>query len=132
MPDQQFGLNSAHHLAIDRTMMAAERTLMAWVRTSLSLISFGFTIAKFFQYLNQQLPSDSRFRVHTPRYFGLALTLLGLGALVVAIVEHDSVVRRLRATDTAVGRRMSSATLTAMILFVIGVLMMLNLALRIW
>lgn len=132
MPDRKIDLNSAHHLAIDRTLMAAERTLMAWVRTSLSLISFGFTIAKFFQYLNQQLPPDSRFRVHMPRYFGLTLVLLGLGALVVAILEHDSVVKRLRASDPAAGRRVSSAILTAIILFAIGVVMLLNLLLRIW
>ena len=35
-------------LAIDRTFLAHERTLMAWVRTAISLISFGFTIYKFF------------------------------------------------------------------------------------
>ncbi len=36
-------------LALDRTRLAHERTLMAWVRTAVSLISFGFTIYKFFQ-----------------------------------------------------------------------------------
>jgi len=39
--------------ATTRTRMAAERTLMAWIRTSLSMISFGFTILKFFEYLQQ-------------------------------------------------------------------------------
>ena len=38
-------------LAVDRTRLAHERTLMAWVRTATSLISFGFTIYKFFQFL---------------------------------------------------------------------------------
>jgi putative membrane protein len=37
-------------LAVDRTWLAHERTLMAWVRTATSMISFGFTIYKFFQY----------------------------------------------------------------------------------
>ena len=36
-------------LAIERTNLAQERTIMAWVRTATSLISFGFTIYKFFQ-----------------------------------------------------------------------------------
>jgi putative membrane protein len=36
-------------LAFERTMLAYERTLMAWIRTAISLISFGFTIYKFFQ-----------------------------------------------------------------------------------
>jgi putative membrane protein len=37
-------------LAVDRTWLAHERTLMAWVRTATSMISFGFTIYKFFQF----------------------------------------------------------------------------------
>ncbi len=41
-------------LATDRTRLAHDRTLMAWVRTSTSLISFGFTIYKFFQYLQEK------------------------------------------------------------------------------
>ena len=36
-------------LAFERTVLAHERTLMAWVRTAVSMISFGFTIYKFFQ-----------------------------------------------------------------------------------
>jgi putative membrane protein len=34
-----------------RNFLAAERTLMAWIRTSLSMIAFGFTLAKLFQSL---------------------------------------------------------------------------------
>jgi putative membrane protein len=46
-------LPDATQLAVERTTLAHERTLMAWVRTSVSLISFGFTIYKFFQYLRE-------------------------------------------------------------------------------
>ncbi len=35
-------------LAYDGTTWAAERTLMAWTRTSLTLITFGFAIERFF------------------------------------------------------------------------------------
>jgi len=37
------------NLAYERTNLAHERTLMAWVRTGTSLITFGFTIYKYFQ-----------------------------------------------------------------------------------
>ena len=40
---------SSDDMARMRTLMAADRTLMAWVRTALSMISFGFTIFKFFR-----------------------------------------------------------------------------------
>ena len=43
-------LDVGTRLAVDRTRLAYERTLMAWVRTATSLISFGFTIYKFFQF----------------------------------------------------------------------------------
>jgi putative membrane protein len=49
--------HAAHHpdpstlLAMQRNLMAADRTLMAWIRTSLSLIGFGFTLAKVFRAL---------------------------------------------------------------------------------
>ena len=41
-------------LAFERTFLVYERTQIAWVRTALSLISFGFVIAKFFQYLREK------------------------------------------------------------------------------
>jgi putative membrane protein len=47
-------LPSSTALALDRTLLAYDRTLMAWVRTATSLISLGFTIYKFFQYLREQ------------------------------------------------------------------------------
>ena len=40
--------------AVQRTFLAFERSLMAWLRTSLSMISFGFTLVKFFEYLQEQ------------------------------------------------------------------------------
>ena len=43
------------NLAVERSVMAAERTLMAWIRTAISMIGFGFTIYKFFQYKAEDL-----------------------------------------------------------------------------
>jgi hypothetical protein len=50
-PEQD--LSTSTKLAIERTRLAHERTLMAWVRTATSLISFGFSVYKFFQYLSE-------------------------------------------------------------------------------
>ena len=47
MPIPATTTDVATELARERDREAADRTLMAWIRTSLSLIGFGFGIAKY-------------------------------------------------------------------------------------
>ncbi|MEN6519850.1 MAG: DUF202 domain-containing protein [Armatimonadota bacterium] len=75
------------NLARQRTIIATERTLMAWVRTSISLIGFGFTLAKFFQYLGR-IEVFGRVRAQAPRNLGLTLVALGTLSLIVAAIQH--------------------------------------------
>jgi len=88
-------LKTTDILALDRTRMAAERTLMAWVRTALSMVSFGFTIYKFLQVLQEQstLPV---MRPQTPRDVGLTLTGIGTFAVAIACVQHWKYIKKLR------------------------------------
>jgi len=89
------GMNMAgENLSFDRTRMAAERTLMAWVRTALSMISFGFTIYKFLQAMQEQ-SRLSVLKSETPRNVGLALIGIGTFALIVACVQHVKYLRKL-------------------------------------
>ena len=89
------GMNTAgENLSFDRTRMAAERTLMAWVRTALSMISFGFTIYKFLQAMQEQ-SRLSVLKSETPRNVGLALIGIGTFALIVACVQHVKYLRKL-------------------------------------
>ncbi len=71
-------------MGFGRTIMALERTLMAWIRTSLSLISFGFTIFKFLQAMQDKTDT---MRENAPRNLGLFMILLGMGVLVLAIFQ---------------------------------------------
>jgi inner membrane protein YidH len=81
-------------LAFERTILAYERTLMAWVRTAISLISFGFTLYKFFQeWRKNEEPVQSIF---TPRIVGMVMILFGLVALLFAEIQHLSAVKKLR------------------------------------
>jgi uncharacterized membrane protein YidH (DUF202 family) len=59
--DTRIVLDTSTKLAVERTRLAYERTLMAWVRTGVSLITFGFTIYKFFEEFRQaeQIPRSS-------------------------------------------------------------------------
>ena len=56
-------LPDANQLAVDRTRLAHERTMMAWIRTAMSLISFGFGIFKFFQFLRDESSSRPGHRI---------------------------------------------------------------------
>lgn len=85
-------------LALDRNRMAAERTLMAWVRTALSMISFGFTIYKFLQVIDEQ-SAIAVLRPNAPRSVGLILTGLGTFVVVIAAIQHWSYVRNLRSDE---------------------------------
>ena len=95
-------------LAVDRTRLAYERTMMAWVRTSTSLISFGFTIYKFFQYRVDQGAVPPH-RVLGPAAFGGIMIATGIGALVLASVDHR---RSLNALRTSYGPMPHSAAAT--------------------
>jgi putative membrane protein len=121
-------LPAATKLSVDRTRLAYERTLMAWVRTATSLISFGFTIYKFFQYREQ----GERQAVDTmigPR--GLALILIGIGlaGLVLATLEHR---RNMVSLRSEYGQLVpySLATLIAGFVGLLGILGLLAVAFR--
>ena len=86
---------STTQLALDRTWLAHERTLMAWVRTSTSMISFGFTIYKFFQFDAQQRQVSHGYL--TPRKFALIIISIGLVSLLFATFGHRREIKRLSA-----------------------------------
>src|SRR5208282_3050679 len=64
-------------LALQRTIIASERTLMAWIRTAISMIGFGFSIYKFFQYQAEEVSAGNIRRPQAPRNLGMTLIALG-------------------------------------------------------
>ena len=79
-------LDTSTRLAYERTYLAHERTLMGWVRTAISLISFGFTIAKLFEYLREK--EGARAPLLGPRAVGIIMIATGLVALALATMQH--------------------------------------------
>jgi putative membrane protein len=103
-------------LALERTFLAHERTLMAWTRTAASMIGFGFTMYKFFQFeLERTAPVSSPI---SPRLFGLVLIAFGLVSLVMGTVQEMAGVRRLRTHWPEAPR--SVASLLAVLVAVLG------------
>jgi putative membrane protein len=74
-------------LAMERTRLAQERTMMAWIRTAASLISFGFTIYKFFQ-LEIKASAPAPDHLLGPRGFALMMIGVGITALILAGIQH--------------------------------------------
>ncbi len=111
-------LDTGTRLSFQRTFQALERTQMAWVRTGLALITFGFGIAKFFQYLHEQ-------QGERPPYFGgftvgMLMIAIGLVGLLLANVQHRRAVKALR--EECPGLPLSVAGAMAVLIMVLGIL----------
>jgi putative membrane protein len=103
-------------LAFERTRLSYERTLMAWISTATSLITFGFTIYKYFQF------DASRQHVHAylvgPREFALVLIAVGLLALALGLVEHVRGLGALRRQYPALHR--ATSWFVALVVLLLG------------
>ena len=119
--------NASTVLATDRTRLAHDRTLMAWVRTSTSLISFGFTIYKFFQYLKEQNAVRND-RIFGPREYALLMISVGVVALFFATLQHRRDMKALRAVYPEVPY--SLVTVLAAFMSLIGVVTLLAVIFR--
>ena len=104
-------------LAFDRTRVAYERTMMAWIRTATSLITFGFTIYKFFQL--EAPPPGRPNRLIGPRGFAFILVSIGLFSLILATLEHRQNIRTLG--EEFGGKLRSLAVLVAGLISILGV-----------
>ena len=85
-------------LSLRRTALAYDRTLMAWTRTATSLISFGFSIYKFFDLTGVRPVSVSGQRLIGPHVYALAMIFTGLVALAFANFDHRANMKALVAS----------------------------------
>jgi putative membrane protein len=113
-------------MALDRTWLAHERTLMAWVRTAASMISFAFSVYKFFQFAEDQKKLTPGF--FSPRAFAIFLCGVGLVSLLLAVINREREVRQLRIQLEQ--RHFSPATLVATLIFIFGLGVLVSAALR--
>ena len=109
-----------------RVYFAAERTFLAWIRTGVSLMGFGFVVARFGLFLEELSATHPEFRIKS---FGFSLGL-GTGLIVIgvfvnlsAIVHHYRLIDRLNHGHEFVGRPSLIAMLVAATLALCGVAM---------
>ncbi|MBK8983661.1 MAG: DUF202 domain-containing protein [Ignavibacteria bacterium] len=110
-------------LAYERTALANDRTLMAWVRTATSLISFGFTIYKFFQELVKSQQIEMSQRLLTPRIVGMILIVTGFLGLFLGFLQYRIDMKRLKASYNNIPR--SFTPLIAVLVLLLGLMLFL-------
>ena len=124
--NQPAGLNVATTLAFERTRIAYERTMMAWVRTATSLITFGFSVYKFFQL--EMSGRGARAALLGSREFAVALIGIGLLSLLLGAIEHGRDLMALRRQYPGMPRSMT--VVAAVLIAMLGLLALLAVILR--
>lgn len=110
-------------LAFERTFLAYERTLMAWTRTSVSLISFGFTLFKFYQYLVDRAPEKHVDDILGPKAIGLLMVGIGTLMLLLSSLMHYRQLTKLKKNYPEAP--FSQSLLLACLISILGLLMLI-------
>jgi len=109
-----------------RVYLAAERTFLAWIRTGLSLMAFGFVVARFGLFLralesSRDAPPIEPLALSMP--LGVAFVLTGVLVNVFSAWQHVRYIHGLNHDSLPVGRPSRLAIFLALIVAVAGVVM---------
>ena len=122
--EKEVKANLANELAKERNRAAYDRTLMAWIRTAISLIAFGFAIAKSYEFIEMdQMEKTGRFidQIHSPLWFGMSFILLGMFFILGGVIQYVKVVRQLQTGQFTYGEPRPLTKIIALILLIIGI-----------
>jgi putative membrane protein len=116
-----------------RVFFAAERTLLAWVRTGLTIMAFGFVVARFGLFLRllaAQQPATVNFTEHNgiANAVGIALVLVGTACMFVGAHQHRSYVSTLPIADVPRSHNPRYPIMLAMLLAALGIVLAAYLA----
>lgn len=117
-----------------RVFFAAERTVLAWTRTGLTIMGFGFVVARFGLFLRLLAAEHSVAGVSSamPGRFssavGIGLVLLGSATLLLSGVQHRRFVASLPPADVPKSNLGGLPTLVPFLLGVLGLVLAVYLA----
>ena len=109
-----------------RIYFAAERTFLAWIRTGLSLMGFGFVVARFGLFLLQSAAASHTSAVKSYGFsiwVGTAMVLLGVFVNLTSAIRHIRIISGLNRGDDVTGRPSYIAVGVAMMLVIVGLAM---------
>ena len=116
-----------------RVFFAAERTQLAWLRTGLTVMAFGFVVARFGLFLEVVAIEVPHARVHAHSSVSAALGILfvALGAMapLVATFQHRRFIATLRGSDLPAMYSSSVAVVFGVLTGVLGLALAAYLAL---
>jgi len=130
MDEQPKQKNVSNELAKERTREAADRTLMAWIRTCLSLIGFGFGIAKFRDILVEAGMRRGPEHIHATLIFGLSFISLGIFGLLAAMIQHWRILQHIKFEEFQYTGFRPIVMITAILLLLIGLFAFISILLR--
>jgi inner membrane protein YidH len=111
-----------------RVYFAAERTVLAWIRTGLSLMGFGFVVARFGLFLRQSAAASNAADVKSYGFsiwVGTAMVLAGVFVNLTSAIRHAQIIAGLNRGDEVVGRPSYTALAVAMMLAIVGLAMVI-------
>ncbi len=112
-----------NELAKERTRESSDRTLNAWIRTSISLIGFGFAIAKSYEYVETGY-EDWTGRIldpfHAPLFFGSAFIVIGLIGTFAAVIQYGRILDRIKRGQFTYMEPQRLSQIMAIMVLVIG------------
>ena len=117
-----------------RVYFAAERTVLAWTRTGLTIMGFGFVVARFGLFLRLLAAEHSGSGVASalPTRFsgvvGIGLVLVGSATLVLAAFQHRRFVASLPPADVPASNLGALPTLVPLLLGALGLVLAVYLA----
>ena len=128
--EKEVKTNLANELAKERNRAAYDRTLMAWIRTAISLIGFGFAIAKSYEYIQMdEMEKTGRFidQIHAPLWFGMSFIVLGMLCILGGVIQYGEVVKRIQSAQFTYGEPRPLVKIVALILLIIGIFALITL-----